>query len=256
MSRAHALAALMLLPSVALAQNAEVTESQKCRPPAAGQLVEVSIAGGEELRALVSWASALTCRNFVYDADIADWEIGVEFYAAELPVEDAYRMFLVALRGSGLRVVTRGARNVIVPAKAATRKAAKTILDDGYVLPFPPVRTAERAAEDWSVGDGLHELQWTRVEELRGDPAEAILRSTRLEPIPVPLGVTVSWFRPGSAAERVGLQKGDIVHVVNNQPVGSVASLRDALATFRHGQTHSIQLSRGRRPVTLLVFIR
>jgi serine protease Do len=56
----------------------------------------------------------------------------------------------------------------------------------------------------------------------------------------------ISAIRPGSAAEEIGLAPGDVILRVNNQPVLSSESFREALLTARRGRSVLLLVRRGR----------
>lgn len=58
-------------------------------------------------------------------------------------------------------------------------------------------------------------------------------------------GVMVAGVQPGSAAERAGLQAGDIIREVNRQPVRSVQEIRAALAKVANQDTLLLLVQRG-----------
>jgi C-terminal processing protease CtpA/Prc len=60
-----------------------------------------------------------------------------------------------------------------------------------------------------------------------------------------PLGVLVTTVLPGGPAGKAGLQPGDLITSINNQPVGTVDAVNAALAGLHSGNTVPIQYSRG-----------
>ena len=63
---------------------------------------------------------------------------------------------------------------------------------------------------------------------------------------PVRGGMAVQAVRPGSAADEVGLEPGDVVVRVNNQPVAEPASFQEALLTARGTRSVLLLVRRGR----------
>jgi serine protease Do len=63
---------------------------------------------------------------------------------------------------------------------------------------------------------------------------------------PVRGGMSVQSVRPGSAASEVGLEPGDLIARVNNQPVAEPASFQDALLSARSSRSVLLLVRRGR----------
>jgi len=59
-------------------------------------------------------------------------------------------------------------------------------------------------------------------------------------------GLAVSGVRQGSAAADIGLEPGDIILRVNNQPVATNDAFREALLTARRGRSVLLLVRRGR----------
>jgi Do/DeqQ family serine protease len=58
--------------------------------------------------------------------------------------------------------------------------------------------------------------------------------------------VAISGVRPGSVAQEVGLETGDVILRVNNQPVANTEAFREALLTARRGRSVLLLVRRGR----------
>jgi S1-C subfamily serine protease len=58
--------------------------------------------------------------------------------------------------------------------------------------------------------------------------------------------MAVSGVRPGSAAQEIGLEPGDVILKVNNQPVANSDAFREALLTARRGRSVLLLVRRGR----------
>jgi Do/DeqQ family serine protease len=58
--------------------------------------------------------------------------------------------------------------------------------------------------------------------------------------------VAISGVRPGSVAQEVGLETGDVILRVNNQPVPNTEAFREALLTARRGRSVLLLVRRGR----------
>jgi serine protease Do len=59
-------------------------------------------------------------------------------------------------------------------------------------------------------------------------------------------GLAISGVRPGSAAQEIGLEPGDVILKVNNQPVPNPDAFREALLTARRGRSVLLLVRRGR----------
>jgi hypothetical protein len=60
-----------------------------------------------------------------------------------------------------------------------------------------------------------------------------------------PTGIVVTHVVPGSPAQAAGIQQGDLIDQINNQPVGTVDGVSAALAGMHAGNTVDVQFSRG-----------
>jgi serine protease Do len=59
-------------------------------------------------------------------------------------------------------------------------------------------------------------------------------------------GLVVTGVRPGTAAAQVGLEPGDLIARLNNQPMGSVDAFREALIGARGASSVVLLVKRGR----------
>jgi hypothetical protein len=60
-----------------------------------------------------------------------------------------------------------------------------------------------------------------------------------------PMGIMVANVVPGSPAQKAGLQPGDLLNRIDNQPVGTVDGVSAALSLLHPGDRISMQFSRG-----------
>jgi serine protease Do len=58
--------------------------------------------------------------------------------------------------------------------------------------------------------------------------------------------MAVQSVRPGSAADEVGLEPGDVILRVNNQPVAEPAAFQEALLAARGSRSVAMLVQRGR----------
>lgn len=73
--------------------------------------------------------------------------------------------------------------------------------------------------------------------------------------LPVTEGALVSGLTKGSAADKAGIQAGDVIVRFDNQPVKNSASLRNMVGLKRVGETATIELIRDGKPLTVTVTI-
>ncbi|MDQ6805392.1 MAG: PDZ domain-containing protein [Actinomycetota bacterium] len=64
-------------------------------------------------------------------------------------------------------------------------------------------------------------------------------------------GIMVTDVVPAGPAGKAGLQRGDLITAINNQPVGTVDAVNAALAGLHSGDTVVIQFTRGRTAYTI-----
>ena len=128
---------LLLLPAVASA-DPEVKEivdedMYKCKDGAAS--VAMTFKPEMEVRELVTWGMALTCKTFMLEPRTVPIGRKVTLIApARMTKPEAYQMFLAALATAGLTVVPKGKAFKIVDAPTARANAlpifSKTLPDD------------------------------------------------------------------------------------------------------------------------------
>jgi S1-C subfamily serine protease len=58
--------------------------------------------------------------------------------------------------------------------------------------------------------------------------------------------MAITGVRPDSAAAEIGLESGDVILRVNNQPVTSGEAFREALLSARQGRSVLLMVRRGR----------
>jgi Do/DeqQ family serine protease len=126
------------------------------------------------------------------------------------------------------------------PARLAFWRAGKQ-QEASATLVSPP----ETPARDTQTLDGKHPLAGVTVSNLNPALADELSLDTNLR------GVVISDVRDGSYAQRINLQKGDIVVSINSKPVPTVAALRQivgagsgswSLSVKRGGQTMSVTI--------------
>jgi general secretion pathway protein D len=82
---------------------------------------KVNLAADIELKDLITWAFSFTCKNFIYSAEISGRVPKVTIKSPEaMTAQQAWRVFLVALRSMKLTVVPRG--NILEIVEDSTAK--------------------------------------------------------------------------------------------------------------------------------------
>jgi S1-C subfamily serine protease len=64
-------------------------------------------------------------------------------------------------------------------------------------------------------------------------------------------GVRVSGLVPGSAAEKAGIQEGDVLTALDGKPVANLQGYSELLKTLTPGQTVKVTLLRAGKELTL-----
>lgn len=122
--RRHAIVLLCLLvPSIARAE-AEIPDEDLYRCKDGSASVTMTFKPEMEVRELVTWAMALTCRTFMLEPRTVPIGRKITLIApAKMTKTEAYQMFLAALATAGLTVVPKGKAFKIVDAPAARAQA-------------------------------------------------------------------------------------------------------------------------------------
>ncbi len=122
---------------------------------------------------------------------------------------------------------------------------ALDILRDGQPQSVRVTMTARRdSLGDLSAGADPREHVVTRLGILGVDLTPAIARV--LPPVRIVAGVLVVSTTPGILDTRDGeLRPGDVIHVVNRQPIAGMADLRSALAALKAGDSVVLHVERG-----------
>lgn len=112
----------------------------------------------------------------------------------------------------------------------------------GFAIPVSMVRRVVEAA----LSDGQVIRPWfgARLQEVDSDLA-ATLGMDR------PQGTLVSEVWPGSAADKAGIKRGDVVLTLDGQPVNSQQGLRFVLATHKLDEKLKVQIQRDGKEKTL-----
>jgi S1-C subfamily serine protease len=66
-------------------------------------------------------------------------------------------------------------------------------------------------------------------------------------------GLRADFVTPGKPASIGGMQKGDIITVINGLPVNNIQDYMFRMGQLKHGQTISVEVLRGDKKVVLLI---
>ena len=110
-----------------------------------------------------------------------------------------------------------------------------------------PANMARHVMEQLKTGGQVQRAQLgVSVQPVTSDLAASLgLSDTR--------GAIVNSVTPGSAAERGGVQRGDVITSFNSQPVGDYNALRNRVAATKPGTSATIGIIRGGKEQTLTV---
>jgi general secretion pathway protein D len=98
----------------------EVRRKTRCLEVPADKRVRVSLKPETELKDLVAWISALTCRTIIVPRGLRSQPVTL-FSPSSMTAGEAYRIFLSALDATGLSLVKTGKRTKIVRADGIVR---------------------------------------------------------------------------------------------------------------------------------------
>jgi len=126
------------------------------------------------------------------------------------------------------------------PAKLSYWRAGKP-LEATATLTTPP----ETPPRDTQILEGKHPLAGVTVSNLNPALDEELSLDNNLR------GVVINEVRDGSYAQRLGLQKGDIIASVNSKPVPTVAALRQIVSTG--SGSWSLSIKRGGQTMSVTV---
>ena len=95
----------------------------------------------------------------------------------------------------------------------------------------------------------------TRIRAVVGFQEENSINPVLLRELGAPYGIVVEAVEPGSPADKVGLQAGDVISSVNGQPVHTGADLVNPIAQTPIGQSVQLRYVRNKeaKDVTLTV---
>lgn len=134
---------------------------------------------------------------------------------------------LVAAAQPGATVhlkVLRDGKTLEVPVQVGDR--AELISDNG----------SERAPDAGAEGESAHARLGVSVQSLSSSERQELGVSGG--------GVVVSAVEPGSFAEDIGIQKGDVIVAINRQPVTSAAAVRSIVQAAKAGEAMAFQIRR------------
>ncbi len=230
------------------------TASHACTVPT-GPL-SATFAPDTRLPGLVAWATAFTCKAFVYDPTVADRAATI-VAPGELNAEAAYQVFTGALATMNLRAEAAGdvVRLVAIgPAPARIAPPAAAPLDDAAVAEL----AAALDAGITRVDDSTFAIDRALVDRLLANPM-AVSKGARLVPSVkngVPNGFKIYAVRPTSIYARLGLVNGDTIHAVNGHALASVDEALEVYAKVRTADHLELDVTRRGRPVTLRYTIK
>jgi S1-C subfamily serine protease len=113
--------------------------------------------------------------------------------------------------------------------------------DASATLVSPP----ETPARDTQTLEGRQPLAGVTVSNLNPALAEELSLDTNLR------GVVITDIGEGSYAQRLGLQKGDVVVSINSKPIPTVAALRQVVAAA--SSSWSLSIKRGGQTMSVTV---
>jgi type II secretory pathway component PulC len=106
------------------------------------------------------------------------------------------------------------------------------------------------------VDDGHYKIDRAFVDSMLGNPA-VLMGTLRARPVPtqngVPGGLRIAGVKPGSAAQRIGLQNGDTINTINGNDMGGgdLDKMLEMYTKLKSARALSIQVTRGGKPVSL-----
>jgi PDZ domain len=83
--------------------------------------------------------------------------------------------------------------------------------------------------------------------------ADRVWLGAGLTSSPFASGAMVTTVAPGSPADRAGLESGDVITQINNQPIGAPGDVSSALAGLHPGNQIQVQFNRGQASFSTLV---
>jgi type II secretory pathway component GspD/PulD (secretin) len=120
-------------PASAAAPPRRAAEGDTCRRLPAGQRLKLSLKPNTDLVDLVSWISAITCKQFIIPGTIPPQSKTVTIVAPQtITAAEAYDLFLTALESVGLTVYASGrVLQVVETAKIKSMPIPVEIADHG-----------------------------------------------------------------------------------------------------------------------------
>jgi len=106
------------------------------------------------------------------------------------------------------------------------------------------------------IDDGHYKIDRAFVDSMLGNPA-VLMGTLRAKPVPtqngVPGGLRIAGVKPGSAAQRIGLQNGDTINTINGNDMGGgdLDKMLEMYTKLKSARRLSIQVTRGGKPVSL-----
>jgi S1-C subfamily serine protease len=114
----------------------------------------------------------------------------------------------------------------------------KDIVGQGYL-----VATVGEAGEALHVGTVTSEPRTFRINERAAPTTGAAYLGVTVEPIKE--GIRLSSVTPKSAAESAGLKAGDVIRLINGEPVKEATQLRNAITKLKAGERIALVVRRG-----------
>jgi len=269
MSRlAVALIALASLTRTVRADEAEPLYT--CKAPPASAKLTVSFRPDSSLVDLATWVTSFTCKNVVFDADVAKRATRVTVVSAKaMTPRQALQLFVDAVEATGM-VVTQKPDTIIIKLGPNMPKGCPDLaagsgsvdpLASRDITPTPPDPELTDAELDAAIKviDPTHrELARALIDKVLANPMAAA-KGVRLVPTVKngkPVGFKLFAIRPGSIFGRLGFLNGDTLLSINGGELTSADKALEVYTKLRDAKQLVLQLERRGQPLTLTLSIK
>jgi hypothetical protein len=245
---------IALLAFIAASLAASLTAPRfawACHPPSREARVHVSFLADSDLTAMVKWARASTCVDYLFDVSLSDRRLGQPVILT-VTGSDVATVFELLLHSMNLHSKSTGERRQVVADGPETDQSKEANLREKADTERD--RVFDHIENEIRKRDATHATISRRGADATLANVALMARSLRVEAEMKdkhPIGFRIVSVKPASVLDRLGLLAGDVVLSLNGHDLSTPQKALEAYAKLRSANKFQARLLRSGKPVTL-----